>query len=57
VTSVPPFERPATYEDLVKLFEHLVAEIADGELHAGDAAVRAEPFDVIDFSLGELWVD
>lgn len=54
---MPPFERPATYEDLVKLFEHLVAEIADGELHAGDAAVRAEPFDVIDFSLGELWVD
>jgi hypothetical protein len=32
VTRVPPFERPVTYEDLVKLPEHLVAEIADGEL-------------------------
>ena len=34
VPRVPPFERPATYEDLVKLPEHLVAEIVDGELHA-----------------------
>jgi len=31
---VPPFERPATYEDLVKLPGNLVAEIVDGELHA-----------------------
>jgi Uma2 family endonuclease len=31
---VPPFDRPATYEDLVKLPDHLVAEIVDGELHA-----------------------
>jgi hypothetical protein len=29
---VPPFDRPATYEDLVKLPDHLVAEIVDGEL-------------------------
>jgi Uma2 family endonuclease len=31
---VPPFDRPATYEDLVKLPDNLVAEILDGELHA-----------------------
>ncbi len=27
------------------------------ETHAGDAAVRAEPFDAIEFSLGKLWAD
>jgi Uma2 family endonuclease len=31
---VPPLDRPATYEDLVKLPDRLVAEIVDGELHA-----------------------
>jgi Uma2 family endonuclease len=31
---VPPFDRPATYDDLVKLPDNMVAEIADGELHA-----------------------
>jgi Uma2 family endonuclease len=31
---VPPFVRPATYDDLVTLPDHLVAEIVDGELHA-----------------------
>ena len=34
VPRVPPFDRPATYEDLVKLPDNLVAEIVDGELHA-----------------------
>jgi Uma2 family endonuclease len=34
VPRVPPFERPATYEDLVRLPDHVVAEIVDGELHA-----------------------
>jgi len=34
VPRVPPFDRPATYEDLVKLPDHLVAEIVGGELHA-----------------------
>jgi Uma2 family endonuclease len=34
VPRVPPFERPATYEDLVALPDNLVAEIVDGELHA-----------------------
>jgi Uma2 family endonuclease len=34
VPRVPPFDRPATYEDLVRLPDHLVAEIIDGELHA-----------------------
>jgi Uma2 family endonuclease len=31
---VPPLDRPATYEDLVKLPDNLVAEIVNGELHA-----------------------
>jgi len=31
---VPPFDRPATYEDLVALPDTLVAEIVHGELHA-----------------------
>jgi len=31
---VPPFDRPATYEDLAALPDNLVAEILDGELHA-----------------------
>jgi Uma2 family endonuclease len=31
---VPPFDRPATYDDLVALPDNLVAEIVDGELHA-----------------------
>jgi len=34
VPHVPPFDRPATYEDLVKLPDNLVAEIVNGELHA-----------------------
>jgi Uma2 family endonuclease len=34
VARVPPFDRPATYEDLVALPDHVVAEIVDGELHA-----------------------
>jgi Uma2 family endonuclease len=34
VARVPPFDRPATYDDLVRLPEHLVAEIVNGELHA-----------------------
>jgi Uma2 family endonuclease len=31
---VPPLDRPATYEDLAALPDHVVAEIVDGELHA-----------------------
>jgi Uma2 family endonuclease len=31
---VAPFDRPATYDDLVRLPDHLVAEIVNGELHA-----------------------
>src|SRR5512137_1165967 len=34
VPRVPPLDRPATSDDLVKLPDHLVAEIVDGELHA-----------------------
>lgn len=31
---VPPFDRPATYEDLERVPDIMVAEIVDGELHA-----------------------
>jgi Uma2 family endonuclease len=31
---VPPFDRPATYDDLVALPDNLIAEIVAGELHA-----------------------
>ena len=34
VPRVPPLDRPATYDDLVKLPDHVVAEIVNGELHA-----------------------
>ncbi len=34
VARVPPFDRPATYDDLVKLPNRFVAEIVDHELHA-----------------------
>jgi len=34
VPRVPPFDRPATYEDLVNLPDIQVGEIVDGELHA-----------------------
>jgi Uma2 family endonuclease len=34
VPRVPPFDRPATYDDLVKVPDLMVAEIVDGELHA-----------------------
>jgi len=31
---VPPLDRPATYDDLMKISDIMVAEIVDGELHA-----------------------
>ncbi len=31
---IPPLDRPATYEDLEKVSDLMVAEIVDGELHA-----------------------
>ncbi len=31
---IPPFDRPATYQDLEKVPDIMVAEIVDGELHA-----------------------
>ncbi|MCX6544101.1 MAG: Uma2 family endonuclease [Acidobacteria bacterium] len=31
---VPPLDRPATYDDLMKVPDIMVAEIVDGELHA-----------------------
>jgi Uma2 family endonuclease len=38
---VPPFDRPATYDDLMKLPDNLVAEIVDGELHASPRPAMA----------------
>ena len=34
VPRVPPFDRPASFDDLVGLSDRVVAEILDGELHA-----------------------
>ncbi len=47
---VPPFDRPATYDDLVKLPDNLVAEIMNGELHASPKP--APPHVVAGSSLG-----
>ena len=44
---VPPFDRPATYDDLLKVPDICVAEIV----------VRAEPFAEIELELGALWAD
>jgi len=52
VARVPPFDRPATYEDLVALPDNLVAEIVCGELHASP---RPRPAHAIAFTgLGGL---
>jgi hypothetical protein len=60
--------RPATYDDLLKVPDILVAEILDGELfvtprpapkHAdagsGLAVLRAEPFEAIELDPSLLW--
>jgi Uma2 family endonuclease len=47
VPRVPPFDRPATYEDLEKLPPNMVAEIVDGELWASP---RPAPRHAIAFS-------
>ena len=49
---VPPFDRPATYEDLVRLPDNLVAEIVDGELHASPKP--APPHVIAGSSVGGL---
>ena len=46
VPRVPPFDRPATYDDLAALPDTLVAEI-----------VRAEPFTEVAIELQALWAD
>ena len=51
---VPPFDRPATYEDLEKLPDNLVAEIVHGELHASPRP--APPHARAGSSLGGLLV-
>ena len=40
---IPPFDRPATYDDLVKVPDIQVAEIVDGELHVSPRPRRASP--------------
>lgn len=42
VPRVPPFDRPATYDDLVGLPGGVVAEILDGELHASPCPALRE---------------
>jgi Uma2 family endonuclease len=51
---VPPFDRPATYEDLAALPENLVAELVEGELHASPRP--ASPHTRTGSSLGGLLV-
>jgi hypothetical protein len=43
VPRVPPFDGPATYDDLVELPDRLVAEIAGGELYATPAESWCAP--------------
>ena len=42
VPRVPPFDRPATYDDLVGLPGGVVAEILDGELHVSPSPALRE---------------
>jgi len=51
VPRVPPFDRPATYEDLVHLPDIQVGEIVDGELHASPRP--APPHAVAGASVGD----
>jgi Uma2 family endonuclease len=51
---VPPFDRPATYDDLAALPDNLVAEIVNGELHASPRP--APPHARAGSSLGGLLV-
>jgi len=54
---VPPFDRPATYEDLEKLPPEVVAEIVDDELHASPrpAPRHAWASSRLGFRLGPLF--
>ena len=49
---VPPFDRPATYDDLVQVASNLVAEIVGGELHASPRP--APPHAIAASGLGAL---
>ena len=42
MTRVPPFDRPATYDDLVGLPGGVVGEILDGQLHASPSPALQE---------------
>jgi Uma2 family endonuclease len=52
---VPPFDRPATYDDLVKLPDNMVAEILNGELHASPRPAPAHA--VAGSSVGGLLIN
>jgi Uma2 family endonuclease len=52
VPRVPPFDRPATYDDLVGLPDGVVAEILDGELHANPCPALREAATVV--TLGRM---
>jgi len=69
VARVPPFDRPATYDDLVALPSNMVAEIVGGELHASPrpaprhakaegaiGALIAPPFDFGRGGPGGWWI-
>lgn len=43
VPRIPPLDRPASYEDLVRVPDIMVAEIVDGELHGSLWADGATP--------------
>lgn len=54
-----PQKKPATYEDLLAVPDHLVGSDDEGwpllATHGGDAKVRAEPFEAIEVELALLW--
>lgn len=62
VPRIPPLDRPASYEDLVRVpdIEVLRLDAARRTIlatHAGAEVVRAEPFTEIEMGLGSLWAD
>jgi Uma2 family endonuclease len=56
---VPPFDRPATYDDLIALPDNLVAEIVAGELHASPrpALPHARAYSVLGRRIGGPYDD
>lgn len=60
---VAPFDRPATYDDLVPAPRTLeVLRLENGRwtivaTYGGDQVVRAEPFSEVEVQLSALWAD